>query len=159
MKPPLEHWPSPPAGLLGHHDLVTTLRFSADPAEQDAGLVYRWLSEQAYWALGRTRASHDAAVAGSRNYGVFDSDTGAQLGVARIITDGATFAWLCDVFVDPDARARGVGHALLIGILAELDPLGLRRIALRTSDAHSLYEKFGFGLLDEPELWMTRTHS
>jgi GNAT superfamily N-acetyltransferase len=132
------------------------LRFSADPTEQDADLVYRWLSEQAYWAIGRTRASHDAAVAGSRIYGVFDSETGAQLGVARIITDGATFAWLCDVFVDPDARARGVGQALLTGILAELDPLGLRRIALRTADAHSLYEKFGFEALDEPALWMTR---
>jgi GNAT superfamily N-acetyltransferase len=134
-----------------------TLRFSADPAEQDSDLVYRWISEQAYWALGRTRASHDAAVAGSRNYGVFDTETDVQLGVARIITDGATFAWLCDVFVDAEARGRGVGKALLTGILAELDQLGLRRIALRTVDAHSLYEQFGFETLAEPEQWMTRT--
>jgi GNAT superfamily N-acetyltransferase len=138
-------------------DTVTAaLRFSHDPAELDLDLVFRWLSEDAYWALGRSRATQDAAVAGSRNYGVFDDESGAQLGYARIITDGATFAWLCDVYVAPDARGRGVGQALLTGILAELDPLGLKRTALRTLDAHSLYEKFGFEVLAEPELWMDR---
>ena len=141
--------------------MTSTLRFSNDPDELDLDLVFRWLSEDAYWALGRSRATQDAAVAGSRNYGVFDGDGaanrgGTQLGYARIITDGATFAWLCDVYVAPDARGRGVGQLLLTGILAELDPLGLKRIGLRTLDAHSLYEKFGFGALDQPETWMAR---
>lgn len=144
--------------------MTSALRFSADPADIDVDLVFRWLSEDAYWALGRPRAAQDAAVAGSRNYAVFDDDgagdgSGAQLGYARIITDGATFAWLCDVYVAPEARGRGVGQALLTGILAELDPLGLKRIALRTLDAHTLYEKFGFRPLDEPELWMDRKGS
>ena len=148
--------------MVGLNEWVTsTLRFSNDPAELDLDLVFHWLSEDAYWAIGRSRATHDAAIAGSRNYGVFDGDradssSGAQLGYARIITDGATFAWLCDVYVAPDARARGVGQLLLTGILAELDPLGLKRIGLRTLDAHSLYEKFGFGALAEPETWMDR---
>ena len=137
--------------------MTSELRFSSDPADQNHDLVHRWISEQAYWALGRTRATHDAAVAGSRNYGVFDVETGEQLAFARIITDGATFAWLCDVFVDPGARGRGVGKSLMSGILAELEPLALRRIALRTADAHGLYEQYGFEPLDEPELWMTRT--
>ena len=147
-----------PLGIdLVHDEDVTTLRFSSDPAEQDRELVYGWLSEHAYWALGRSREIHDAAVAGSRCYGIFDAASNAQLGFARIVTDGATFAWLCDVFVDPEARGRGVGQALMSGVLAELDALGLRRIALRTADARGLYEKFGFGVLDEPELWMTRS--
>jgi GNAT superfamily N-acetyltransferase len=136
--------------------VASSLRFSSDPAELDLDLVFQWLSEDAYWAIGRSRATHDAAITGSRNYGVFDGDTGAQLGFARIITDGATFAWLCDVYVTPDARGRGAGQLLLTGILAELDPLGLKRISLRTLDAHSLYEKFGFQVLDEPEKWMDR---
>lgn len=133
------------------------LRFSNDPAELDLELVYRWLSEEAYWALGRNLAVHDAAIAGSRNYGVYDVDSGAQLGFARVITDGSTFAWLCDVFVSTDARARGVGKALMSGIMAELEPLNLRLIGLRTLDAHGLYEQFGFSRLTEPEPWMTRT--
>lgn len=136
--------------------MTSTLRFSNDPAELDLDLVFRWLSEDAYWALGRTRATQDAAVAGSRNYGVFDEASGTQLGYARIITDAATFAWLCDVYVAPDARGRGVGQLLLTGILAELDPLGLKRIGLRTLDAHTLYEKFGFQALDQPDVWMDR---
>ena len=143
--------------IAGLDEWVTSsLRFSSDPAELDLDLVFQWLSEDAYWAIGRSRATHDAAISGSRNYGVFDGDSGAQLGFARIITDGATFAWLCDVYVAPDARGRGAGQLLLTGILAELDPLGLKRIGLRTLDAHSLYEKFGFEALEEPETWMVR---
>jgi GNAT superfamily N-acetyltransferase len=139
-------------------DCVTsTMRFSSDVSEFDLDLVFSWLSDDAYWAIGRSRATHDAAVAGSRNYGVFDDETGAQLGYARIITDAATFAWLCDVYVAPDARGRGAGQLLLTGILAELDQLGLRRIGLRTLDAHGLYEKFGFQPLDAPETWMQRS--
>ena len=136
--------------------MTSTLRFSNDPAELDLDLVFRWLSEDAYWALGRSRATQDVAIAGSRNYGVYDGEAGVQLGYARIITDAATFAWLCDVYVAPDARSRGVGQLLLTGILAELDPLGLKRIGLRTLDAHTLYEKFGFQALDQPEVWMDR---
>lgn len=145
-----------PAAITELDQTVSPLRFSSDVSEFDLDLVFRWLSEDAYWAIGRSRATHDAAVAGSRNYGVFDGASGAQLGYARIITDAATFAWLCDVYVSPDSRGRGAGQLLLTGILAELDPLGLKRIGLRTLDAHSLYEKFGFGALDRPETWMAR---
>jgi GNAT superfamily N-acetyltransferase len=137
----------------------SALRFSADPADLDLDLVFQWLSRDAYWAIGRSRATQDAAVATSRNYAVLDDRSGSQLGYARIITDGATFAWLCDVYVAPEARGRGVGRTLLTGILAELDPLGLKRIALRTLDAHSLYEKFGFEVLSQPELWMDRKNA
>ena len=160
--PPGREWPSRGRSLVGFDDLVTSaLRFSTDPSEFDLDVVYRWLSEDAYWAIGRSRATHEAAVAGSRNYGVFEVDGaddtgGVQVGYARIITDAATFAWLCDVYVAPDARGRGVGQFLLTGILAELDALGLKRIGLRTLDAHGLYEKFGFRALDQPETWMDR---
>lgn len=122
----------------------------------DLDLVYRWLSEESYWAKGRARENQDAAVAGSRAYGVLDAESGAQLAFARVITDGATFGWLCDVFVDAASRGRGVGALLMEGILADLEPLGLKRLALYTADAHGLYERFGFQQLDDPESWMLR---
>ena len=122
-----------------------TYRFSNDLAEIDRDHVHNWLSTQAYWALGRDPEVHAAAMAGSRNYGVFAAD-GTQVAYARIITDGATFAWLCDVFVDPSVRGEGVGQLLVGSIVAELEPLNLRRTMLVTADAHSLYEKFGFGV-------------
>lgn len=132
------------------------IRFSNDPAELDRELVHRWLSEYAYWALGRPRPVQDAAIAASRNYAAFDEATGAQLGYARVVTDSVTFAWLCDVIVDPEARGRGVGVGLVGFVLADLEPLDLKRIALATGDAHGLYERFGFEPLSNPEQWMVR---
>ena len=129
-------------------------RFSTDPSDIDRARVHRWLSEQAYWALGRGRDVQDAAIKASRNYAVVDTESGTQVAYARVVTDGVTFAWLCDVFVDPDVRGRGVGVALIEGVVADLEPLGLRRVALATADAHGLYEKFGFAPLAQPERWM-----
>ncbi|MBF4587156.1 MULTISPECIES: GNAT family N-acetyltransferase [unclassified Curtobacterium] len=137
-------------------DEPTALHFSADPADLDVDRVHRWLSEQSYWARGRSRATQDAIIAGSRNFGIYDSATGAQLGYARVITDGVTFGWLADVFVDPDARGRGVGIALVQGVTEAIEQLGLKRFALFTADAQALYERFGFRPLPDPEGWMMR---
>lgn len=130
--------------------------FSADPARVDRACVHRWLSEESYWARGRTRETQDAAIDGSRVYGVYDDESGEQLAFARVVTDTVTFAWLCDVFVDAAARGRGVGKLLVAGVVADLEPLGMRRIALATADAHGLYAQFGFAPLPTPERWMTR---
>ena len=137
--------------------MPTAIEFSADPARLDRDRVHSWLAEESYWATGRSRETQDAAVDASRNFGVYDAATGAQLGYARVITDGVTFAWLCDVFVATEARGRGVGVALVEGVIDALAPLDLKRIALTTADAHGLYERFGFRGLDEPAQWMART--
>jgi len=106
------------------------LRFSADPDDLDVARVHRWLSEESYWARGRDLATQQAIIAGSRNFGVYDEATGQQLGYARVITDGVTFGWLADVFVDPESRGRGVGVALVRGVTEAIEPLGLKRFAL-----------------------------
>ena len=131
-------------------------RFSADVAEIDRDQVHRWISELSYWAPGRSRARQDAAIDGSRNFGIYHTESNKQVAYARVITDGVTFAWLCDVFVDPEVRGRGVGGALIDGVLEECEPLGLRRIALSTNDAHGLYSGLGFTALNIPESWMER---
>ena len=131
-------------------------RFSDDPDDIDRERVHHWLSEQAYWALGRARDVQDAAIDASRNFAVIDTATGAQVAYARVVTDGVTFAWLCDVFVDPEVRGECVGIGLIEGVVTALEPLGLRRILLATADAHGLYEKFGFAALVQPERWMAR---
>ncbi|EST37970.1 hypothetical protein N566_10025 [Streptomycetaceae bacterium MP113-05] len=134
---------------------------STDPARLDVDRLHRWLSTDAYWALGRSRDALERALAGSLNFGVYEIGSGsadgggAQLAYARVITDGATFAWLCDVYVDRAARGRGIGSALVAAVRAHLAPYGLRRIALVTADAHEVYGKHGFTLLTDPALWMT----
>lgn len=130
------------------------LRFSNRTEDIDRALVHYWISELSYWAQGRSRQAQDTAIDGSRNYSVHDLATGAQLGYARVITDGATFAWLCDVIVAPHARGRGVGKRLIAGLMDDLEPLGLRRVLLATADAHGLYAQYGFEPLAQPERWM-----
>ncbi|MFF8658523.1 GNAT family N-acetyltransferase [Streptomyces huasconensis] len=131
-----------------------TYEISADPARIDAARVHQWLSTDAYWALGRSRAKQDAAIAGSLNFGAYDVSSGEQVAYARVVTDRATFAWLCDVYVSPAARGGGLGTALVDAVRAYLEPFGLRRVLLATADAHGLYAKAGFKALDAPEDWM-----
>lgn len=127
---------------------------SADPARLDVARVHRWLSTDAYWALGRSLATQEAAIAGSLNFGAYHPTTGEQHAYARVVTDRATFAWLCDVYVDPAARSRGLGTTLVTAIRDHLAPYGLRRILLATADAHGIYAKTGFEPLTDPKKWM-----
>jgi len=132
-------------------------RFSARADDMDREQIHAWLSREAYWAKGRPRTLQDAAIDASTNFGMFDSASGRQVAYARVVTDSVTFAWLCDVFVDPKVRGHGVGVALLENVCAVLDDLHLKRFVLCTGDAHGLYEKFGFEPLVQPEKWMART--
>lgn len=129
------------------------MEVSTDPERLDVDRIHQWLSTDAYWALGRTRAVVERAVAGSLNFGAYD-DTGAQVGYARVVTDRATFAWLCDVYVEPAARGQGVGTALLDAVTAELAGYRLKRTMLATDDAQGLYARYGFGPLPDPAQFM-----
>jgi GNAT superfamily N-acetyltransferase len=131
-------------------------RLSQQAENIDRDLVHHWLSDLSYWAKGRPKALQDAAIDASRNYSVHELGSGRQVGYARVVTDRVTFAWLCDVFVDPDARGDGVGKLLVEGVLADLDALGVRRTLLATADAHGLYAQYGFEPLAEPRRWMGR---
>ncbi|WP_433891477.1 GNAT family N-acetyltransferase [Streptomyces sp. CA-111067] len=135
-------------------ELAAAYEFSTDPARLDVARVHHWLSTDAYWALGRPLAKQQAAIAGSLNFGGYEAGTGEQRAYARVITDLATFGWLCDVYVDPAARGRGLGSALVAAVREHLAPYGLRRVLLATADAHGVYAKFGFEPLSEPEKWM-----
>ncbi|MFB7664699.1 GNAT family N-acetyltransferase [Kitasatospora sp. NPDC056138] len=135
-------------------DLPDGYEISTDPARLDAELIHRWLSQDAYWALGRSREKQDSAIAGSLNFGLYERASGAQLGYARVVTDRSTFAWLCDVYVAPAARGKGLGTALAAAVRDGLAPYGLRRILLATADAHEVYAKVGFVPLATADKWM-----
>ncbi|WBB77943.1 GNAT family N-acetyltransferase [Micromonospora sp. WMMD882] len=126
----------------------------ADPARLDLDRVHRWLSSDAYWALGRDRETVARAFANSIGFGVYRPSDGAQVAVARVVTDRATFAWLCDVYVDPVERGRGLGGWLAGAVRDHLTDLGVRRILLATLDAHGVYAAAGFTPLPRPEWWM-----
>ncbi|NYF56458.1 GNAT family N-acetyltransferase [Micromonospora purpureochromogenes] len=128
---------------------------STDPDRIDLDRVHRWLSTDAYWALGRSRETVARAFAGSIPFGVYSD--GGQAAVARVITDGATFAYLCDVYVAPAERGRGLGTWLATAVRDHLAGLGVCRILLATNDAHGVYAKAGFTPV-EPGIWMELDH-
>ncbi|GHH19189.1 GNAT family N-acetyltransferase [Streptomyces lanatus] len=134
--------------------LAEGYEISTDSQRIDAERVHRWLSTDAYWALGRDRDKQDAAIDGSLNFGVYDMVSGEQVAYARVVTDRATFGWLCDVYVDPSVRGKGIGTAMVGAVREELRSYGIKRILLATHDAHGVYEKLGFAPLERPDRWM-----
>jgi GNAT superfamily N-acetyltransferase len=127
---------------------------SDDPALIDVDRVHGWISEESYWAKGRTREAMVKAIENSLVFGLYGPD-GEQAGFARHVTDRATFAWLCDVFVDTAHRGRGLGSFLVSFAVAHPDIAGLR-LVLSTAPERTLYRQFGFDRLAAPERWMER---
>lgn len=115
---------------------------SSDPARLDVDAIHAFLT-RCYWSTGIPRETVARAVAHSVGFGLYAPD-GAQVGFVRAVTDRATFAYVCDVYVLEAHRGRGLG-AWLVGF-ALADPVfqGLRRITLATRETHGLYERFGF---------------
>ena len=125
---------------------------SDETALINVGMVHTWLSTLSYWAENRPRSTTEDAIARSLNLGLYDSQ-GAQAGFCRWVTDGATFAWLCDVFVGPAHRGKGVG-VFLVQVATEHPEVRDLRLLLGTKDAHALYRKFGFTPIASPERLM-----
>ena len=126
---------------------------STDPARLDLDAIADMLT-RAYWASGRSRERTERALQNSLVFGVYDGEK--QIGLARIVTDCAIFAYLCDVFILEDYRANGLGKWLMETIFSHPDLQGLRRWTLATRDAHELYRRYGFDALTNPDGWMER---
>lgn len=125
---------------------------TTEPGRVDVDRVHRWLSDEAYWAEGRERDVVERSISGSRPYSVFAGDR--QAAFARVVTDDATFAWICDVFVDEPHRGRGLATWLVESIVADLAGVGVQHFVLATRDAHEVYRRCGFTALEGPGRWM-----
>ena len=126
---------------------------STNKERLDVSAVHGYLA-RSYWSPGIPNAIVEKAIAGSLCFGLF-TEQGNQVGFARAITDGATFAYLADVYVLEEHRGKGLGKWMVETILAHPSLQGLRRILLATRDAHELYAPFGFKPLATPESFMS----
>ena len=124
---------------------------SCDRDKLDLGIVHGFLSTS-YWSPGLPIEVLRRAIAGSLCFGLYHGN--AQVGFARVVTDKATFAYLCDVFVLEEHRGKKLGRWLMESVASHPDLQGLRRFVLVTRDAHGLYEQFGFRPLSRPEGYM-----
>jgi GNAT superfamily N-acetyltransferase len=130
------------------------LEISTDAGRLDLDRVRRWLAEESYWAAGRSREVVERSVAGSLNLGVY-APGGEQVAFTRVVTDDATFAWICDVYVDEAWRGRGIGSWLMRELVTELlERRGILRLLLATRDAHAVYAQAGFEPLEGAWRWM-----
>ena len=116
---------------------------TTDKNRVDVDTVHRWLSLDAYWALGRPREVVEKSIGVSQVWSVLGPGAG-QVAFARAVTDGLTFAWLCDVYVDPAHRGRGLATWMSAEAVADLTAQGVDRIVLATSTAHEVYRRVGF---------------
>ncbi len=129
---------------------------STDPARVDVDAVYRLLREQSYWLDDRTIDIQRRAIAHSHLVIGAYAPSGAQVGFARMVTDLATYAWLCDVIVDAGCRGSGLGTTMVRAIVEHPDVVDVRWQFLATQDAHGLYRRFGYTPLEVPDRWMHR---
>lgn len=128
---------------------------SDDPARLEVSVIHHYLCCESYWAKGIPQQIVEDAVKNSLCIGAYTA-AGAQVGLARVVTDYATFAWLCDVFVLDAHRGHGLGKALVRAMLMHPRLQTLRRFSLATQDAHGLYAQFGFTPLAAPERQMEK---
>lgn len=120
---------------------------STDPGRLDVDAIHAFLSTS-YWAEGIPREIVERALRNSLCFGLYAGER--QAGLARVITDNATYAYLCDVYVLPELRGRGLGAWMMECVMTHPDLQGLRRFSLVTRDAHELYRPFGFTEIASP---------
>lgn len=122
------------------------------PSEADIDAIHAVLTNT-YWSPGIPRDVVARACANSM-CAIARDEKGAVIGFARLVTDKATFAWLCDVIVMPGKQGKGLGRALVQTFQQHPDLQGLRRWLLGTKDAHGVYAPLGFQPLDAPDRFM-----
>ncbi|MBK7668547.1 MAG: GNAT family N-acetyltransferase [Sphingobacteriaceae bacterium] len=131
---------------------IDGILYSDDKALLQLDVIHNYLSKESYWSKGVPVEIVKRAMDGSICFAAYDN--GKQIAYARIITDGATFGYLADVFVLEPYRGKGISKNLMKFIMDYPSFKGFRRFMLATKDAHSLYEKFGFKKLSTPDRFM-----
>ncbi|WP_291128385.1 GNAT family N-acetyltransferase [Flavobacterium sp. UBA7682] len=126
---------------------------STDKNKLDVPFIQNFLKD-IYWAAGRTIEEVQTTIDASVCFGIYLDDK--QIGFARVITDYAVFAYLMDVFIDEQHRGNGYSSLLIETMMKEPQLQQVKIWRLATSDAHFLYEKFGFTALAHPEKMMEK---
>ena len=130
------------------------IEISCNNARLDVPLIHAFLTKESTWAIGIALPLVQKALDNSLCFGAYED--GKQVGFARVVTDYATFGYLCDVLVPIEHRGRGISRLLMDAVMAHPDLQGLRRFILVTSTAAPLYAKYGWTPLHAPAAHMER---
>jgi len=124
----------------------------------DIDFIYQYLSNQSYWAKGRSLELIQKSIDSSLCFAVFNSED-KQVAFARVATDYVVFAWLMDFFVDDNYRNNGIGRILIQHIVDHPELRNVNGIGLRTKDAGEFYRRFGFDEIPKPDTWMLKQNN
>jgi len=128
---------------------------STDKTRLNIPLIHETLSQYSYWAAGRSLEIVEHSIQNSLCFGVYQGNE--QVGFARVVTDYATFSWLCDVFILEAHQGRGLGKWLIVIVVEHPELQNANQFLLATRDAHELYRRYGgFEDLPMPHKWMVR---
>lgn len=141
MKSEIQSW---------HKDNCT---INTDKSLLQISRIHKFLSEDSYWSPGIPLEVVTRGIENSLCFGVYNENK-EQIGFARVITDYASFAWICDVYIEPPFRKQGLSKWLMSCVMIHPALQKLRRICLATKDAHELYKKFGFEVTKTPKNWL-----
>ena len=126
---------------------------STDKTKLDVAFLQNFLKD-IYWAAGRTIEEVQTTIDASVCFGIYLNDQ--EIGFARVITDYVVFAYVMDVFIDEKHRGKGYSSILVNAMISEPELQQVKIWRLATSDAHFLYQKFGFNSLAHPEKMMEK---
>lgn len=126
---------------------------STDKSKLDIPFIQNFLKD-VYWAAGRTIVEVQTTIDSSFCFGIYLDEK--QIGFCRVITDYVVFAYVMDVFIDENHRGNGYSSILINAMMTEPKLQEVKIWRLATSDAHFLYEKFGFNSLAHPEKMMEK---
>ena len=139
---------------MAHESIHAGYLLTDDPSRLDVDAVHAYLV-RSYWCENIPREIVARAMQNSLCLGIY-APTGAQVGLVRVVSDYATFAYLCDVYVLEPHRGIGLAKAAMQLLTSHPRLQGLRRLQLVTQDAHGLYKQFGFSAIKHPERHMER---
>ncbi|ORM57449.1 GNAT family N-acetyltransferase [Pantoea rodasii] len=122
---------------------------STERQRLDMDYIHQQLTEKSYWATAQPRAKTERAFAGSLPFGVYHQQQ--QIGFARLVTDYTRFGWLCDVMIDEHWRGHGLGSWLATCVRAHPELATVHRWMLSTNDAHQLYQRLGWRVVQDPQ--------
>lgn len=129
------------------------IRISTDKDKLDVSFIHKFITNT-YWAKGRTMEEVKTTIENSYCFGIYSN--GKQIGFARVVTDYVVFAYIMDVFIVEEQQGKGYSSLLMDKLLSEPAFSKVKTWRLATTDAHFLYEKFGFGALANPEKQMEK---
>lgn len=124
------------------HTTQNGFELSSDKSRLDIESIHHFLSQQSYWAKGIPKYIVSKSIQHAFCIGVYKENK--QAAFARVVTDYATFAYICDVFVLEEFRGQGLSKWMMEEIMNYHEFHQIRRWSLATRDAHDLYKKFGF---------------